>query len=396
MKKDSLFLVTIAYVAFVMLGMWDGLIGVAWPSLRESFGQTNESFGLLVLFSASGGMAASFLVGALIRRIGLNYVLILSSVCAVVSLATRATTGSWLLFAGIGLMFGINMGLMDAGMNTYAALYFRPRLLNWLHASFALGTTLGSLLMTAVINASFDGDNWRVGIGIVAALQVAMLAVFVATRNRWTLSKNADSESTDQPEVPAATNRETLGIWRFWLTAIIFFIYVGVELGVGSWAFTLMTEGRNLDTTTAGVWTSVYWGSFLAGRVILGFIETNLNRLVRLATVGMLLGVLLFAIDGMPILNLIGLVLTGFAIAPIFPALIALTPERLGERHATNAVGFQVGAAGVGVALMPGLIGIIAEQFGVQMIGPSLVVIAIIMIVLHELLVRSGNEPHPT
>ena len=393
MKKNSIVLITIAYLAFIMLGLWDGMLGVAWPSIRETFGQANDTFGVLVLFSAVGGMSASFAVGTLISRFGLNVVLIVSTALAVSTLLIRSVTGSWLVFVAIGLFFGINMGLMDAGMNTYGALYFRPRLLNWLHASFALGTTLGSLLMTAVVAATIDGDNWRVGLQIVAAFQVVMLIIFVLTRHRWTLSNNSPtSPASVTSSLNPATNRETLALWRFWLTAIIFFIYVGIELGVGNWAFTLLSEGRNVDPVTAGIWTSVYWGSFLAGRVILGFIETNLIRLVRIALIGMLFGVLLFAVDSLPILNLAGLVLVGFSIAPIFPALIALTPERLGGRHAANAVGYEVGAAGVGVAIMPGLIGVIAEQFGLDSIGPSLIIIALMLFGLNELLTRSGNQ----
>ena len=41
-------LVILAYVAFIALGMPDGLLGVAWPSIRASFSIPLDAVGLLI------------------------------------------------------------------------------------------------------------------------------------------------------------------------------------------------------------------------------------------------------------------------------------------------------------------------------------------------------------
>ena len=79
-----------------------------------------------------------------------------------------------------------------------------------------------------------------------------------------------------------------------------------------------------------------------------------------------------------------GLALIGFAQAPIFPLLISETPKRLGSVLATRAIGYQVGAAGFGIATLPGLAGIIAEKWGLVQIGTFILIASIAMFGLHE------------
>jgi hypothetical protein len=57
-----------------------------------------------------------------------------------------------------------------------------------------------------------------------------------------------------------------------------------------------------------------------------------------------------------------------FAMAPSFPSLIAMTPARLGARHAGNAVGFQVASAILGAAL-PSIVKVLVGPFGLQAVG---------------------------
>jgi fucose permease len=88
-----------------------------------------------------------------------------------------------------------------------------------------------------------------------------------------------------------------------------------------------------------------------------------------------------------------GLAIIGFALAPVFPLLISSTPSRLGVADATNAIGFQVGAASFGIAILPGLAGWLAQRTTLEIIPPFLMSTALIMLLLHEVAVRgSRNE----
>jgi fucose permease len=82
----------------------------------------------------------------------------------------------------------------------------------------------------------------------------------------------------------------------------------------------------------------------------------------------------------------------GFCFAPIFPLLISLTPARVGGASAAQAIGFQVSAASLGAAGVPGVAGLLAKRFGLEVIGPVLLCVAVMLLVLHEAIVRASRH----
>jgi fucose permease len=79
----------------------------------------------------------------------------------------------------------------------------------------------------------------------------------------------------------------------------------------------------------------------------------------------------------------------GFACGPIFPWLIAETPQRLGARHGANAIGVQIASAAIGLTLAPTLIGMLGERYGVTAIPWGLTLLAALLLVAFAALERS-------
>jgi fucose permease len=76
-------LILLAFAAFIALGMPDGLLGVAWPSIRGSFGLPLDAVGFLIIAGTTGYMTSSFVNGPLIARFGVGRILAAS--CALTS-----------------------------------------------------------------------------------------------------------------------------------------------------------------------------------------------------------------------------------------------------------------------------------------------------------------------
>jgi fucose permease len=76
---------------------------------------------------------------------------------------------------------------------------------------------------------------------------------------------------------------------------------------------------------------------------------------------------------------LIGLVIIGGALAGVFPALVALTPARVGDEMAQHVIGWQIGAAGLGGSVVSAVFGGIFQHLGLQNFGPALVVAAALL-----------------
>jgi fucose permease len=94
--------------------------------------------------------------------------------------------------------------------------------------------------------------------------------------------------------------------------------------------------------------------------------------------------------------SLAGAALLGFALAPVFPTLISVTPQRVGAYFAPQAVGFQVAAANLGIALLPGAVGVLARRYGLEILCVYLVAASVALFALHELAVATTRRGSAT
>jgi fucose permease len=123
------------------------------------------------------------------------------------------------------------------------------------------------------------------------------------------------------------------------------------------------------------------------GRIFSGIIVNRLgpNRLLRVSWFGIATGAVLIWSDFSHASNFIGLVLTGLFAAPVFPTLIATTPERLGATHTSNGVGFQIAFAVLGASIIPAAIGIFARMFSLEILCPVLLSVVALLIMFFEM-----------
>lgn len=389
-NRADLLMVGIAYAGFIALGIPGTLLNIAWsPYMRETFGLPLDSLGLLLIASTAGYFFASFGSGRIINRLGVGALLLASSLLGVVGLLGYALSPSWVGLIVFALVSGSAGGLMDAGMNIYFAATYGPRLMNWLHACFGVGATIGPLLMTTIIQS---GQSWRWGYALAAAIYGALAITFALTRGRW---RTVEMPTGVKSQAPVRA-RSVLLLPAVWLGVAVFFAYGGLEVAAGQWSSTLFTQARQVPAGIAERWVSLYWGSFTIGRFLYGAIANRIQvvTVVRLCMLGALVGTAIIWWNPTNEIGFLGLALVGFAQAPVFPLLVTNTQERLGPRLAPHAIGFQIAAASLGIALVPALAGVLAQNVGVETIAPFLVVIAVVIIALYEFSLRLKEKPN--
>lgn len=368
----------IALAAFVMLGLIDGGLGVAWPSLREAFDRGVAELGLLLAFGSAGYLMASSFYGRLHGRWGTGTLLGTGSTLLFVGVCGYAFAPVWGVVALAAFLLGLGGGLVDTGMNAHAALTFDVGSINLLHAGYGVGATLGPLVITLSLVAT---ASWRWGYAGMAVLQLVTAAAVWARRDHW-----AGSEPTQPGDAPQPKARAPLI-----LSVTLFFLYTGVEVGTGQWAFTLLSEGRGLSTAAAGTWVAIYWAGLTVGRFGFGIVGARLtaSRILNGSMVVSLLGIAWLWWNPAD-LGVIGLPLAGLGFAAVFPTLVSLTPARLGRELSTKAMGYQLGAANLGAAGVPWLLGLAAEARGVETLAPGLFLAAVALTVVYVLGDRVG------
>lgn len=341
-------LLVFAYIAYVALGLPDGLPGTLWPWLRADYGQPVGALGWLLLATSAGTTVAGLLAGRAMAALGTGPLLAGSVALTALAALGAALAPPWGALVMLALLAGLGAGAVDAAMNLFAASRFAPRHVNWMHACWGLGATLGPAIATGVLAS---GGSWRLAYAVVGTMLGVLALGFLLTRRRW----DGTAAVTEGPPRPA------LSVLRLPMARrqiLAFFLYCGLEAGTGQWLATVMVEARGADPALAGGAATLFWASLAIGRVALGFVVDRLgpDRLLRAAVLAMVAaaaGVALLPMGA----DLAAVSLLAVALAPIYPTLMARTPARLGASAAAHAVGFQVAAATLGAGLLPALLG---------------------------------------
>ena len=392
-RYPRLGLILLTFIAFIALGMPDGLLGVAWPSIRMDFSIPLDSLGVLLIMTTTGYLTSSFFSGKVIASLGVGKVLAWSCTLTGLALISYTLVPQWWMMVLLGITAGLGAGAIDAGLNTYVAAHFGEGVMQWLHASYGVGVTLGPLIMTAALTSL---KSWRPGYLTVGGFQLALAVCFFLTLPLW-MQNGGSSEKTEQPKKITDYKTplgETLRQPRVWLSTLLFYLYVGAEISLGMWAYTLLTESRGVPGEVAGLWTGSYWAMFTVGRILAGLYTKRVGntQLVMGSLLGALAGAVLLWWNPGVWANLLGVALIGLAIAPIFPALISDTTRRVGMRFSANTIGIQMAGGGLAMATIPGLMGVLARQISLEIIPVCLSVLFAVLVGLFWLSLRGKTQ----
>jgi fucose permease len=363
----------VALVAFVALGMPDGMLGVAWPSMRATFDQPLAALGQLALAGTAGYLGGSAASGFVSDRFGTRAVLIGSALAWAAAMLAFAAAPAWPpMLLGMA-MLGLGGGGIDAGLNAFVALRHGPGAMNLLHGCYGIGATIGPLVLTAVLAG---GRSWRIPYAGLFALQLGLLAAYVLTRRAWGGRRRPRETAAGPVAIPWALVAAGLAL---------FLVYTGLEVATGQWSYTFLITARAAPTTAAGVAVAAFWGGLTAGRLGAALFGRRLAPLTLLhaSVLVTIVALVLFWWSPVPVVGFAGLALTGVGLAPVFPALVSLTPRRVGEDVAARVVGFQLGAAGAGASLAPAGVGVLLQWGGTALLAPCLLVGAAALAALH-------------
>src|SRR3954469_23371341 len=348
-------------IFIVVLGVPDGAVGVLWPSMRSAFHRPLGDLGVLVVVMTALYVVGGIVFARLSHLLPVATVLRASCVLSVASTAAWLAAPTWPAVLGGVAVFGLARGVIDSAAN--AASAGRIRELGWLHAGWAVGGTIGPLLVAATVS----GSQWRGAVAVITALSaVVTIGAFLVAE------PGAVSADGDRPRSASAPFRATA------VVATVFAAYTAAETGPVSWGYSYLVDERHLDTTAAALGVASLWLALVAGRVALGAAGHRVDEMKLLARCcAVLVAALLLLWLAPTAIAVVALPLVGIASAPIFPLLINRTPMMVGPAATGRVVGIAVAAAAVGGPMAVLVEGRIADAAGVWAIAPCLVVAAL-------------------
>jgi len=263
--------------------------------------------------------------------------------------------------------------------------------MNWLHCCWGIGATLGPIILTAFVAKN---GAWRSGYLTLGSIQLSLSLILFLTLGLWVRvqrdreieSAKADqlrgnapkasegvelaaSEETESRESATEAKRASARSRAMRYQILVYAIYTACEFIAGLWAFSLLVQKRGLDAATAGLWVSFYYGSLTVARFLNGLIVDRLgNRFMikaglLVALVGTaLLSLRFFVPAASDLTAFAGLILMGAGFAPVFPCMTHETPRRFRAATAQRIIGYQGGAACLGGAILPALVGLVGAR----------------------------------
>ncbi len=263
----------ISFFAFILIEINDGAVGVLLPGMQTTYHVGKDTLSLLFLAGTFGYLTASFNNGLLLDKLGNRRFLLLGTLVMGLGFALLSSRPPFvLLLVGI-VPIGFGCAMLDAGLNSYiASLPENTALLNYLHAFYGTGALLGPLVASSFLAVGWVWNSvYFVWIGIAI---LVFIGIGLAFPKRARASQKEEQEAGGNVLFLALRQRVV------WLTALFLLFYVGTEVSLGSWSFSLLTQERGGPILFSGWIVSGYWVGLTLGRLLLGKVGQRIQSAV--------------------------------------------------------------------------------------------------------------------
>ncbi|GCF09528.1 MFS transporter [Dictyobacter arantiisoli] len=371
--------VSTAFFGFVLIGVTSGAWGVLLPGISAYYGIDKAIAGLFFFASSLGYFLSAISTGWLISKIGQRHYLMLGATIFLLCCLLMVFKPLFFLVLLILLFQGMATGIIETGLNMFiTSLPKSIGLLNYLHAFYGAGALVGPLIASTMLALSW---SWNSTFFIWTLISLPLLLGLFKLFH----DPSADPAHEEQRDKGASSLRMVLKLPIVWLATLFLLFYVGVEVSMGNWGYTLLLENRHQSELLAGWIASGYWLGLTLGRFLLNPIAERLHMsmsgLMYSCLVACLLSIgIIWLIPG-DIACAAAFILLGIFLGPIYPGIVGLLPSLVPGHMLPNAMGFLVGLSIIGIALFPWLAGALAQYTSIWSLLPYTGVLLIITLI---------------
>ncbi|MDF2682737.1 MAG: transporter [Brevibacillus sp.] len=383
--EKKLLLISLASMLF--FGSIDTLRSIVTPMLQEdlrlSYLQVSGAFSM----GSFGYLAGSFLGGLSVDKRGLKFVTLLGGICITAGLLLYMSFENYILFAAGFVISGIGGGILEIGINgavpaVSKSVEDQARYFNWLHGFYGIGATGLPLLSVWFLRAFPD---WRSGFWFeLALLGLILLFVLLFPYGNVTTKRQ---EVTREP-VPI---KKAEGYPKLVGLLLAIMTYVMAEVGFATWLPSYLIQVRNVTLTEVAFYLSGFYLIFTFGRLSAHW---WINRIGQEKAV-MFSSTMAMATFGIAMwenqATLVFFVVSGISFSAIFPTIAAIACHLYAD-NAGKILGFLFAASGIGAMLANGIIGVVANNYGLET-GFSVILLFLGSVVLCMLCVIRLNKP---
>lgn len=330
-----------------------------YPELKDAFGLSELTFGLMVACGPVGSIVGSMIAGRLVAKAGAVPVAVTSSVVLGALLAVAGFAGSAVLVAIVLFIIGFADATGDVGNNAHGLEVQRQlgrSIINGLHGAWSAGAIAGGLLGLLALQ-----------LGVPIWVHFLVLGAVIAAGSLIALRSLALPESDQVTQTPVATGRPRLLSGMLLAACGLAVIGAFLEDLGSTWGGVYLTEQLGVDLADSAFAFVAMMGALTVGRFASDRLVDRIGAAgtVRVGSAVALLGLIGVAAAPSTWVVVVGFGLLGLGIAPMIPMAMDAADRAPGLGRGT---GLAVAATvmRVGFLASPLLVGAIAQASSLQ------------------------------
>jgi len=353
------------------------LRGALLLNFQNTFGVSESLLGLVAPAGTLGFTAIALITGMIAGRIRIRRLIQIGALLTAITTFLIGLSPAYYLFLTAILLRGMASGIpggLTRPMLGHLYPENRGRIFNIHEAVWAVGAACGPLFATLILQFG----SWRLA---YYSIGIAFLPVF------FLLGKTSTFHA-DIREQPLTRSQLLLIVKDPVIIAVgvMLFLNVGVEGGFFTWIPYYLSQ--SLPQSVANFALTGFIGAYVPGRLLNSYLTnkfpTTTLILIATITISLLIAVAFFFTGGYGQIAVI--VSIGFFISTIFPNLFSLAANVYPE-HSGPINGLMMTFDPLGFSILPAVMGIIANTYGIGL-SMRLLIVPVIMVIITLLFLR--------
>lgn len=345
---------------FVVNGIVISLIGPILPMFMAKWGLNDSRAGLFSLVQFACSFVGVLVSSPLISAKGFKPAITMGLAFLGIGFALLNAPTFALALVASGI-YGLGYGFATPGTNLWVGESYgdrRASALSIVNLAWGAGAIVSSPLAMLAMRAS----HVTLLLYVVGA-GGAILAFIL-------LGMSFGKPPHEEEPTSGSSKERISGTGVAVLLGILFFTYVGTEVGTSYWASAHTQRATAWSSNTWALAPMFFFAGLLGGRGAAAAILLHLKE-ATVAVTGLVLaatGESIFLAGNSPVALFGGAFLAGLGLASIFPILIAWLSKWYGTR-ARKVGGVMFALAALGSALVPPLVGLVSRYAGSLRVG---------------------------
>lgn len=381
----------ISYLAFLCRGIPDSIIGAAWPLMYGEFQVSESLLSVLTIGVSLFTAVASLISSKIIIKLGTWKTLAISLFLLALTVLGFGLSGSFFVLCLLSVPLGFCAGTLDCALNSYLAIRYKAVFINLLHGFYGIGAILSPMLISLAITQK---NNWREGYFLAFYILMGIWVILLASYFAWKKTENIKNEDVAEEVSVSLPLKKQLRMKPVIMFCLLAIATNALEYSMGVWGATFFTDARKISPEVAASLITVLYAGMTVGRLLGAFLTIKVNgkKLIAIAITVLAAVCVLFLFNFNVSVLYVLVFIFGLTNGPIYPLILSITPDVVGNNVSQSVIGTEIAAAYTGCVLTHVILGFLVKCISIAVLPVYVIASFALMAVIYILFMKTTKN----